>query len=103
MRMYPAEGYPDNKAGAFSMITAPNEPFILTYDGEYLYKKNVEISAVYRLDEQLGYEVLIYRDIYTSIFTDLIIYGDAPKDTFYFGKHSISAIMQDHLMIQLNP
>lgn len=85
--IYPAEGYPKNKAGAFEEIIAPNDSMLLVYNGTSIYEGNVKISSAYKMNEQEGYEILVYR----NMADELVIFGDTKKDTVYFQKHPIDS------------
>ncbi|PIE82143.1 MAG: hypothetical protein CSA15_00040 [Candidatus Delongbacteria bacterium] len=88
----PAEGYQNNKAGAFDEIIDSDSSFIIELHNNDIYKKTHDISPVYDLAEYEGFEILIYR----PLDQETVIYSDTPKDTIYFERVDLNYLIDKH-------
>ncbi|WKN45110.1 hypothetical protein [Tunicatimonas pelagia] len=88
--MYSAEGYENNRAGAFDAVLPSQQSFILNFDGLYFSEKGAEISPASPRYEQEGFEVVVYR----SLSDKVVIYGDTPKDTLATERFSVQEIIE---------
>ncbi len=86
---YPAEGYQNNKAGAFDGIIDPDSAFIIELENNDLFIKTPDISPVYNTSEYNGFEIFIYK----PIGKELVIFGDIPKDTLYFERLELNDLI----------
>jgi len=95
---YPAEGYENNRAGAFDALLPPQQSFILNFDGLFFSEKNAEISPAYPRYEQEGFEVIVYR----SLIDKVIIYGDTSKDTLAAERFSVQEIIKQSPVVTIH-
>lgn len=85
---YPAEGYQNNKSGAFHEIIDSDSSFVIELNDSYIYKKTHDISPVYDTSEYDGFEIFIYQ----PKGVENVFFGNTPKDTLYFERLDLKRI-----------
>ncbi len=89
---YPAEGYQNNKVGAFDEIIEPDSSFIIELHNSDIYKKTHDVSPIYDFAEYEGFEIFIYQ----PLDQETVIYDDRSKDTLYLERFDLNYLIDKH-------